>query len=44
MIDGIPLIVDPVYLKDFALGAMTALALRRGRIDRVLNRFLPGDE
>ena len=38
MLDNLPLIFDPVNVKDFALGAAIALALRRGRIRAILDK------
>lgn len=43
MIEQIPVTVEPIQLNDFALGVFTALALRRGRIDKILGKALPGD-
>ena len=45
MIEGVPVVLDPVNLKDFALGAAIALALRRGRIKAILDKSpLPNRE
>lgn len=33
--------VDPIGLKDYFLGFFMALALRRGRITAILDRFFP---
>jgi hypothetical protein len=38
MIDSLPLVFDPLNVKDFALGAAIALALRRGRIKAILDK------
>lgn len=35
---------DPLALKDFTLGFFMALALRRGRIQTLLDGFLPENE
>jgi hypothetical protein len=44
MLDWMPFVVEPLNLKDFALGAALALALRRGRIDSILDKYLPQSE
>lgn len=44
MLESIPVTFDPINLKDFFLGAFMFLALRRGRIDNVLDRVLPTRE
>jgi len=41
MIETLPFVLEPINLKDFAIGAFAALALRRGRIDAVLDKTLP---
>jgi hypothetical protein len=37
----LPVELGTIHLKDFGLGAALALALRRGRIDSVLDQYLP---
>lgn len=44
MIETLPFVLEPIHLKDFAIGAFAALALRRSRIETVMNRVLPGEQ
>jgi hypothetical protein len=41
MLEQIPFVFEPVQVKDFVLGASIALALRRGRVQAVLDKVLP---
>jgi len=41
MIEAFPFVLEPINLKDFAIGAFAALALRRSRVNAVLDKALP---
>jgi len=38
------IVLEPLALKDVALGFFAGLALKRGRVKAILDRFLPTDE
>lgn len=43
MWESVTFVFEPIHVKDFALGAATTLALRRGRIQFILDKILPGE-
>lgn len=41
MFEGIPIGMEALAVKDFALGFFAGIALKRGRIKAILDRWLP---